>query len=75
MLPGNRFVNKLGIRLLQSLGNRLRTRFSYVGLAFGTFFFCASVTPSLLPREFIVQGIESGFALAIGYGVGVFLSG
>ena len=38
-------------------------------------FFAASVTPSLLPREFIVQGIESGFALAIGYGVGVFLSG
>ena len=64
-------MNKLGISLLQPFWNRLRTRFSYVGLAFGTLFFCVSLTPSLLPREFIVQGIESGFALAIGYGVGV----
>jgi uncharacterized membrane protein len=46
--------------------------FSYVGLTVATLFFAASLTPSLLPRHFAVQGILSGFALAIGYGVGVF---
>ena len=47
--------------------------FSFVGLAVATFFFAASLTPSLLPRKFIVQGLLSGFALAAGYGVGVAL--
>ena len=46
--------------------------FSYVGLAVATLFFAASLTPSLLPRNFLVQGILSGFAFAVGYGVGVF---
>ncbi len=46
--------------------------FSYVGLAVATLFFAASLTPSLLPRNFAVQGVLSGFALAVGYGVGVF---
>lgn len=36
----------------------------------GTLFFAASLTPSLLPRHFAVQGILSGFAFAVGYGVG-----
>ena len=43
-----------------------------MGLAVATLFFAASLTPSLLPRNFAVQGILSGFALAVGYGVGVF---
>src|SRR5688572_4415123 len=47
--------------------------FSYVGLAVATLFFAASLTPSLLPRNFLVQGVLSGFALAVGYGLGVFL--
>ncbi|MEO2047187.1 MAG: alpha/beta-hydrolase N-terminal domain-containing protein [Pirellulales bacterium] len=46
--------------------------FSYVGLVFATLFFASSLTPSLLPRIYLVQGILSGFALACGYGVGVF---
>ena len=45
--------------------------FSFVGLVFATLFFSASVTPSLLPRNFVVQGLLSGFALAAGYGVGI----
>ena len=45
--------------------------FSFVGLMFAALFFAASVTPSLLPRTYLVQGILSGFALAIGYSVGV----
>lgn len=44
--------------------------FSFVGLVFATLFFAGSVTPSLLPRHFALQGILSGFALAIGYGAG-----
>jgi uncharacterized membrane protein len=48
------------------------TSFSFVGLAVATLFFAASLSPSLLPRPFVVQGILSGFALAVGYGVGVF---
>ena len=45
--------------------------FSFIGLIVATLFFAASVTPSLLPRHYWVQGILSGFSLAIGYGVGI----
>ena len=44
---------------------------SVVGVVFGTLLFCASLTPSLIPRTYVVQGVESGFALATGYGFGV----
>ena len=47
--------------------------FSFVGLMVAALFFAASVTPSLLPRTYLVQGVLSGFALAIGYSVGVTL--
>ncbi len=47
--------------------------FSFVGLIFATLFFSASVTPSLLPRGHLVQGILSGFLMAIGYCVGIML--
>ncbi|WP_044302663.1 alpha/beta hydrolase [Rhodopirellula sallentina] len=66
--------------MLHRLMARLKSRshsywdsFSFVGLVFATLFFCGSVTPSLLPRPYFVQGVLSGFSLAIGYGVGVFL--
>jgi uncharacterized membrane protein len=45
---------------------------SYWGLIVATIFFAFSLTPSLLPRHYAVQGVLSGFALAVGYGVGVF---
>lgn len=51
---------------------RLWHSFSTVGLLVGTLFFAASLTPSLNPRSFLVQGVLSGFCLAAGYGVGVF---
>jgi len=47
--------------------------FSFVGLTVAAIFFAASVTPSLLPRPYLVQGILSGFAIAIGYSLGVAL--
>ena len=47
--------------------------FSFVGLTLATLFFSASVTPSLLPRHFVFQGLLSGFSIALGYGFGVLL--
>jgi len=40
-------------------------------MIFATLFFSASLSPSLLPRIYIVQGLLSGLALAVGYGIGV----
>lgn len=34
-------------------------------------FFAASLTPSLIPRNFLIQGALSGLCFAIGYGLGV----
>ena len=48
--------------------------FSATGLALGTLFFAASLTPSLLPRTYVTQGLLSGVAMACGYGLGVLLS-
>ncbi|WP_159449570.1 alpha/beta-hydrolase family protein [Demequina sp. NBRC 110057] len=44
--------------------------FSAVGLVVGLSFFALSLTPSLLPREGWVQGIESGVSFMVGYGIG-----
>lgn len=57
--------------VLKARGERYWKSFSFVGLVFATLFFAASVTPSLLPRNFFVQGLLSGFAIAVGYGVGI----
>jgi len=35
-------------------------------------FFAASLTPTLLPRSFLTQGVLSGCSVAAGYGIGVF---
>jgi len=42
-----------------------------IGLLVGTVFFAFSLTPSLLPRPFLIQGVLSGLSFAAGYGVGV----
>ncbi len=49
----------------------LAKSFSTAGLLVGILFFAASLTPSLMPRSFLVQGALSGFCAALGYGVGV----
>lgn len=56
---------------LRQVSVALVRSFSFVGLVFAGLFFAASVTPSLLPRPFIFQGLLSGFAIAFGYGIGV----
>jgi len=41
------------------------------GLFLGALGFAASLTPSLIPRNYIVQGVLSGFAFGISYAIGV----
>jgi uncharacterized membrane protein len=59
-----------GVRLLL----RLWRSFSAVGLLLGTLFFAFSLTPSLLPRDWGIQGVLSGASAAAGYGLGVLLA-
>jgi uncharacterized membrane protein len=54
------------------MGMGLRHSFSISGLLLGTVFFATSLTPTLLPRSFLTQGVLSGCSLAAGYGIGVF---
>ncbi|MBB3660562.1 putative membrane protein [Rhizobium sp. BK650] len=44
---------------------------SSCGLFLGTLFFVASLTPTLIPRTFLTQGVLSGICFAAGYGIGV----
>lgn len=46
-------------------------RLDFTGVAFAALFFCLSLTPSLLPRDWIMAGIIGGINAAIGYGIGV----
>lgn len=46
-------------------------RLNTIGLLVGTVFFAFSLSPSLLPRPFVIQGVLSGLSFAAGYGVGV----
>jgi uncharacterized membrane protein len=41
------------------------------GLVVAAWFFAASITPSLVPRSWYLQGITSGLCAAYGYGLGV----
>lgn len=51
---------------LQRFGRRLHP----VGLAIALLFFTWSMSPSLLPRPWYLQGLASGISVALGYGVG-----
>lgn len=46
--------------------------YTFFGTAFGLVFIWLSLTPSLLPRGPLFQGLVSGAAGGIGYGIGVF---
>ena len=47
--------------------------FSGLGLVVGALFFAAALTPSLIPRSPLLQGVLSGVCFAIGYGLGALL--
>src|SRR3954468_19121640 len=46
-------------------------RYTWSGTVGAVVFGCCSLTPSLLPRGWVVQGLISGITAAIGYGAGV----
>jgi uncharacterized membrane protein len=47
--------------------------YTFMGTAVGLVFVWFSMTPSLLPRGALFQGLVSGMSGAIGYGLGVFI--
>ena len=51
---------------------QLTRRFPASSLVLGTLFLAISLTPSLLPRSVLFQGLVSGFSLALGYTLGRF---
>jgi uncharacterized membrane protein len=46
---------------------------SDAGLVLGTLFFIASLTPTLIPRTALAQGLLSGVCFAAGYAIGIML--
>ena len=46
-------------------------RYTWSGSLGAVLFGCSALTPSLLPRGWLLQGIVAGITAAIGYGVGV----
>ena len=46
-------------------------RLDFVGVGFGALFYCLSLTPSLLPRDWLFQGLIGGITASIGYAIGV----
>lgn len=48
-------------------------RLDFTGVACAAVFFCLSLTPSLLPRDWLTGGVIGGITAAIGYGIGVAL--
>src|SRR3954454_19270158 len=46
-------------------------RYTWSGTLGALVFGCSSLTPSLLPRGWVLQGLIGGITAAIGYGVGV----
>jgi uncharacterized membrane protein len=58
------------IHLLALIERFLRS-LSPMGAILGTLFFAMSLTPSLVPRPYVLQGLLSGVALAAGYGIAV----
>jgi uncharacterized membrane protein len=58
---------------MSKLGHSLIRRFtappSAAGLVVGALFWLAALTPSLIPREGLLQGAIAGLAFAVGYGL------
>lgn len=49
-----------------------RPTLSVFALAVGIVFFAFSLTPSLIPRDYVLQGVLGGVVMALGYGLGQF---
>jgi uncharacterized membrane protein len=62
---------KRGLRSILHRPRRRPFHYTLTGLAGAVVFLCLSLTPSLLPRTGVTQGLISGITAAFGYGVGV----
>ncbi|HYG05735.1 MAG TPA: alpha/beta-hydrolase family protein [Stenotrophomonas sp.] len=60
-------------RLARDARLRLGRRPGIAGMLFGTLFFICSLSPGLIPRGSVAQGLLSGFCLAVGYALGALL--
>lgn len=58
---------------MQNTVLRIVRSLSTLGLVIGSLFFAASLTPSLVPRDFLLQGVLSGGNFAAGYFLGILL--
>lgn len=58
-------------RLLALMIHTPARSLSGAGVVLGTLFFAASLTPTLIPRTYLTQGILAGACFALGYGCGV----
>ena len=54
---------------------RFFRRLEPAALFLATVFFAFSMTPSLLPRAWYLQGVATGISVATGYGIGCLLIG
>lgn len=72
--PAAKSPGRRGIRVPQRLDSLWRS-FSGVGLILGAILFALSLTPSLIPRGPLLQGVLAGVSFAIGYGIGNLLGG
>ena len=68
---GDSAGSRRGRRTLSMRPRGPRFRYTLPGLAGALFFVCLSLTPSLLPRSGLLQGVISGISAAFGYGMGV----
>ena len=69
--PSGRAVPRRG-GVARARAHRYLLRFHPVGLAFALVFFMGSMTPSLLPRSWLLQAVATGISIVIGYGLGCF---
>lgn len=56
---------------IKKLLKKYKESLSYQGLVMATLFFVASLSPSLLPRPYFLQGLLSGLSLFLGYALGL----
>ena len=56
-------------KLALYLFHRLAAAPSAAGLLIGALFWLAALTPSLIPRDGLIQGAIAGLAFAVGYGL------
>lgn len=59
---------------MRRLDKEIFRSLSLLGMVSGLVFFAASLTPSLMPRSYLVQGVLSGISAGVGYMIGTALT-